>query len=192
MQNKMSPVKSILILILICVITVASLAVVYHFTSESDDTDPQSIIEKMMDDYVQVLPGSTEFYLLYRNEGYEKNTSGIVVESVKTNIGIAITVHSSNHYGSSPIRILVGVAENGFVAGLKVLRSSETPGLGSKIDSKDFLSQFIGGNWFDTDGDNGVHIDIITAATRSSKAFTSAVNIAIDEFARIQATDGGN
>ena len=82
-------------------------------------------------------------------------------------------------YGGS-IAITVGVDQHKQVSGVKIGTHSETPGLGAKTANPDFYGQYAG---MDAQkeiaigaGENGVVA--ISGATVSSKAVTSAVNIA--------------
>ena len=82
---------------------------------------------------------------------------------------------------------MVGIDSNGKVSGVKILKISETPGLGLKTNSSRWLSQFTGGNSFSLDGKSGTAIDGVTSATKSSKAVVNAVNLAMEEYAKISA-----
>ena len=53
---------------------------------------------------------------------------------------------------------------------------SETSGIGTKIQSDDFLGQFIGKRGSVTAGGN---VDIISGATKSSEAYIRGINAAI-------------
>ena len=78
------------------------------------------------------------------------------------------------------IDVMVGFDANGAVSGYKVLRQSETPGLGSKADEW-FRSPVGHRNIIGSTGNlavskDGGQIDAITAATITSRAFLQAVN----------------
>ncbi len=186
----MKNIKPTLVLLVICVIVSAALAVTYHFTKTASDIDPDKIIAEMTDDYKEVLPGATAFTYIERTADYANDTRGVAVEWIKSDAGYAITVHSSGQYDSSPIRILVGISYDGVVTGVKILRISETPGMGSRVNSSGFLSRFIGGTYFSVDGSVGTKVDTMTNATYSSKAVISAVNIALDKFAELNGAKG--
>ena len=80
-----------------------------------------------------------------------------------------------NGFGGE-IRTMVGFDVDGSVRGVRIISMSETPGVGTKTQSDDFLSRFIGKSKEMT---VGVDVDGITGATRSSKGVTEAVNNAI-------------
>lgn len=78
------------------------------------------------------------------------------------------------------IDVMVGFDANGAVSGYKVLRQTETPGLGSKAD--EWFRSPVGHRSIIGTTDNlavtkdGGRIDGITAATITSRAFLQAVN----------------
>lgn len=183
----MKYVKPTLVLLVICVVISGLLAVTYHFTYVPPLTDPADIVAAMAEDYATVLPESTDYELIYRTQGYDKLASGEVVEATKASNGYIITAHSSGQYDSDPIRVMVGIDTNGNVSGVKILKISETPGLGLKTNTSRWLSQFVGGNSFSLDGEKGTAIDGVTSATKSSKAVVNAVNLAMEEYAKLSA-----
>lgn len=102
----------------------------------------------------------------------------------------SVTVKS---YGGD-LSSMVGIsAETDKITGVEITAISDTPGLGMKVDSKDFLSQYIdrGGNiGVNKNEKTDTEIQAISGATISSKAVTDAVNQAFDAYETIKA--GGN
>jgi len=90
---------------------------------------------------------------------------------------------------SGLITMMVGFLPDGTIHNIKVLEQRETPGLGTKIESKKFIGQFIGKhpsqNKLKVKKDGG-EIDGITAATISSRAFCDGVNRAWLHFEQLQ------
>ncbi len=177
----MKNVKPTLVLLIICIAVSALLAAVNHFTAASAITDPAEIIAKMSPEYEKIFPGE-QYSLIYRSEEYGSDRRGIPVEAVRCPSGYIITAHSSGQYDSSPIVAMVGIDNEGKVVKVSILSMNETPGMGSKINSDKFLSQFELGSGFSTDGGKGTKIDVVSGATKSSTAFMKAVNIALEEF----------
>ncbi|NLK21500.1 MAG: RnfABCDGE type electron transport complex subunit G [Epulopiscium sp.] len=79
-----------------------------------------------------------------------------------------------------PIEIMVGVSKDGIVQGIKMLKHSETPGLGANAEDDSFTSQYK-----DTSGELTVtktipnkdnEIQALTGATITSRAITDGVN----------------
>lgn len=67
-----------------------------------------------------------------------------------------------------PVNMLIGLAPDGKVCGIEIISSGETPGIGDKIEKKDFLDAVIGGNY-----------DTISGATYSSKAVINGTKAAL-------------
>jgi electron transport complex protein RnfG len=92
--------------------------------------------------------------------------------------GIAFTCVSANGYGG-PVEVLVGLTPEGAIHKLKIVRQSETPGLGSKIETPAYLAQFTGkplaGTVWKVRKDGGA-IDAVSGATISSRALCDALS----------------
>jgi|GEM_PF-5400882 Predicted NADH:ubiquinone oxidoreductase, subunit RnfG len=83
---------------------------------------------------------------------------------------------------ANEIDLAVGVDLTGKATGVKVITINETPGVGSKTGSEDFLSQFTGKTANITLGSD---IDAIAGATISSKAVFSGVKAALEAVAAL-------
>ncbi len=94
-------------------------------------------------------------------------------------VGAAFVIVAPSGY-SGDIEIMVGVDTAGVVTGIEILRHAETPGLGSKIKTPKFRSQYVGKSINDpktwaVDKDPGGTFVPITGATISSRAVTTAI-----------------
>ncbi len=93
-------------------------------------------------------------------------------------VGTAVQSFSSAGYGGD-LTVMVGFDSEGRITGSTVLQHVETPGLGAKLTEESFRDQFIGmqpGVAPLAVTQDGGHVDAITAATISSRAFVEAVN----------------
>lgn len=91
--------------------------------------------------------------------------------------GIAFTTVAPDGY-SGDIVIMVGIQPDGTVAGIEILRHSETPGLGDKVTQPAFKQNFVGKNLDNADWrvkKDGGEFDQITGATISPRAVVGAV-----------------
>ncbi len=122
--------------------------------------------------------GNTTIYYDAQNE--KGNVIGYVFN---------VTVKS---YGGD-LTCMVGISsETDKITGVEITAINDTPGLGMKVNSEDFLGQYI-----DRTGIIGVNknektdteIQAISGATISSKAVTSAVNQAFSAYESIKAGD---
>lgn len=96
--------------------------------------------------------------------------------------GIVVEAAPSGYGG--PIRMLVGVADDGTVKTMKILSaSSETPGLGAKVAEPSFQGQFTGLRagiaLVKGQAPTGNEIQAVTGATISSRAVLDGVNQAL-------------
>jgi Na+-translocating ferredoxin:NAD+ oxidoreductase subunit G len=75
--------------------------------------------------------------------------------------------------------LMVGLLPDGSINNISVIQQNETPGLGTKMKEPKFKDQFNKKNpsefKFKVKKDGG-HVDAITAATISSRAFCDAVD----------------
>ena len=101
-------------------------------------------------------------------------------------VGTAVATYTDIGF-SGRFKIMVGFSPDGKIINTAVLEHKETPGLGTKLDSKksDFPLQFKGKNPADFKlkvKKDGGDVDAITAATISSRAFCDALQRAYDTF----------
>jgi len=101
-----------------------------------------------------------------------------------------LQVTAKNGY-SGEIELIVGVNFDGSLAGVRVTRHRETPGLGDQIDHSrsEWIEQLRGRSLINPTPDqwrvrkDGGEFDQITGATVSSRAVTNAVKNALEYFA---------
>lgn len=102
----------------------------------------------------------------------------------------AFAVKSSTNGFGGTLTLMVGVLADGTVYNTSVLAHSETPGLGAKCTDEEshFRTQFKGFNGRFAVTKDGGDIDAITASTITSRAFTKAVEQAVNAVKAIAAT----
>lgn len=157
-------------LFIVCAVAGVALAGTNHFTSQKIKKQKDDVLNRAMQEVLPLAARTEE------NDGFIKGFD------VKNNLaGYVLKTNTAGY--SSQIELLVGVDKEFSVTGIKILFHAETPGLGSKIAEKDFLSQFTG---LQPDKillkNDGGRIDAVTSATISSLAVTDAVKKRIDEF----------
>lgn len=139
-----------------------------------------------------VFPGA-EDYVLFENEAFPDADVYLAVNGGEVAGAVVTTVDKG--YGGE-LSVMTGLDMAGNITGVKLLEHSETPGLGANAANEDWLRQFVT-DWengmsrpekFDVTKDGGT-IDAVTAATRSSRAVTRAVNSAIELFDEMKAAD---
>ncbi len=128
-------------------------------------------------------------------EGEKPKDDAIQFIVYHTSAGLAVST-KENGFGGL-LTVLVGFDDNGSIKGYKVLKHTETPGLGAKAGDwfqKDSKGNIIGknpGNCNFTVSKDGGEIDAITASTITSRAFLLAIQNAYDKFFAAQDADTG-
>ncbi|HBR32603.1 MAG TPA: hypothetical protein DD733_11040 [Clostridiales bacterium] len=157
--------KPALRLFIVCFIVTALLAATYTLTAEKIKERAEIGLN---DTRREVLPEAETFEVVNDSTVFGRTSDGRAA-------GYIITVVKKGYGGD--MEVMVGFTSDGSVSGVGILKQSETPGMGAKTDTSDFLSQYKGLN---KKASLGEEIDGITGATISSRAVTDAVNEAIE------------
>jgi len=165
-----------LVLIIICLVVTAVLAGTYQVTKPIIE---EINIKNANLARAEVLPeGAGGFSLvdveLMENvaEVYEAdNGSGMVFTTVDKGFGGTITV-------------MTGISSSGEIEGIKVTSHTETPGLGTKAMTPEYLSQYSGQSAVAIEGADA-NVDAVTGATISSKAIFRAVETALEQYKQL-------
>ena len=162
----------IIVLTVICIVISTILAYVQGVT------DP--IIIKQKEEAakaarIEVLPKAEDFIKI----DMELPEGAIDAYKSTNGVGYVITTKAVG-YDSSGLVVMCGINEDGTISKVKNLENNETPGLGSKVKEDKYTSQYAGKDK-SLDG-----VEAIGGATRSSKAFEKAVNIAFDIFKTVK------
>ncbi len=88
-------------------------------------------------------------------------------------VGYGIKTNSGGYGGDLPI--ITGINLDGTIAGIRIYKNDETPGIGTKIMEADFIDSFIGKSNVDD-------IEMIAGATVSTEGVVYGVEGAIDAF----------
>ena len=124
--------------------------------------------------------------LLPDADGFDVTEDGLAegvldVARAQNDAGYVIKT-TAKGYGGDIVMMTAFDAEGKIVA-CKVLSSSETPGLGKRVEEQAFLQQFAG---HDAPVAVGKEITKVTSASIYSKAATSCVNLAIEAYAAVK------
>ena len=177
--------KPAITLLITAVITVALLSVVYNFTKEPIEKQKRRTQEEAMR---EVLPKASD----YREMETELSGSIVAIyeglyisEALTDDVLIGYVIMLSPEGYSGNIDIVVGIyLGEGKISGMRVLRHTETPGLGALAVKEDFYSRYEGLPFGQltvvrsSPGEN--EIQAITSATITTRAITNAINEAIE------------
>ena len=180
--------KSGLTLAAIAAICTAAVAATYQLTRDRIAANEQAFLEQSLQPAlsgVEFDGGLTDSKLvLPAPHGLPGNDDAIVyrvyAEGAPAAALFAVTARDGY---SGPIRILVGIREDGTVTGVRILEHRETPGLGDKIESSqsNWVFQFDGRSIGDPGIDDwaiqrdGGHFDQLTGASVTPRAVTGAI-----------------
>ncbi len=163
-----------IVLVCICLITSLALAATYNVSNPTILANQKKSADEAR---LEVLPSGDSFtqYDGKLAAGVDEcyiadNKSGMAVTSEYKGFGGAVTV-------------MVGIDNSGKITGVKVTEHSETPGLGTKAMTADYLSQYKGvseaaAGYIKDDA----NIDAITGATITSNAVYCSVGEALAQF----------
>ncbi|MBR4308474.1 MAG: RnfABCDGE type electron transport complex subunit G [Oscillospiraceae bacterium] len=101
-----------------------------------------------------------------------------ITEAYRAEGGYVVRLNASGFGGA--IDLMVGVSEEGTVTGVSIISHGETASLGAECTREDFRAQFIGAQGDLKVTKDGGTIDALTGATVTSRAVTSAVQVALE------------
>jgi len=171
--------KPSLTLFITAAITIAALCVVYNLTLDPIEKQKQKTQEAAMK---EVFPGASE----YREMPAEKSGGIVAVYEALDGGNLAgYIVQLSPEGYSGKIDLIVGISvSEKKLTGMRVLRQSETPGLGALSVKEDFFKRYDDKSLSPlrvVRTQAGEHeINAITSATITTRAITGAVNEAIE------------
>lgn len=164
----------VIVLVCICLVVTLALAGTYSVANPKIIANQQKAADEAR---LQVLPEGDGFT---KYDG--KLTEGVIDCYIADNkAGMAVTAGYQGFGGT--VEVMVGISADGKVTGVTVTNHAETPGLGTKAMTVEYLSQYEGvteaaaGHIKDDAG-----IDAITGATISSNAVYCSVSEALEQF----------
>lgn len=183
MDTKIS--KLIITLAVIGIISAVALSFVYQWTTPYiEEHQAQAQKEAIR----SVLPQAEEFEEVNRNgntffEGYDSGGN---------RIGVAMIASGPGYQNIIEIMIGVNINDN-TIYGIQILTHEETPGLGARINGKEYKSNFEKKPFGDytvvkRDAQTEMEVEAIAGATISSQSVTKIVEKAVNV---IQAAYGG-
>ena len=190
MAVKSNLTNMVAVLGLTCLVCSGLLGGAYALTKDPID---KAAAEKTNRAIAQVLPAFSETALKSVSVGdktynYYEATDGASV------VGYAIESTTVGFGGN--LTLMVGVTPDGVVCNTSVLSQSETPGLGAKCNTdQKFMEQWKG---FDPSvkilsvKKDGGDVDAITASTITSRAYTLAVENALNAFKVLSVSEESN
>lgn len=171
-------------LTLVCLVCSALLGVVYSMTAEPIHKAEEA---KVAASIARVLPA---FEGMPEKASFESDGTSYTYYMVPGS-GCAI-ISTVGGFGG-PLSLMVGIDEEGKLVNTVVLSHSETPGLGAKCTTEtSFIDQFKG--WDPVARKlavrkDGGEVDAITASTITSRAYTKAIQNAVDVYSKLKGNE---
>lgn len=164
----------LVVLTAIAIVSALALAFTYSVTKEAI---AQVEVKRTMAAVKKVLPGfdNNPNEEKYSVKGYEEMEFYPAKKDGQT-VGTAIKTFSDKGFNER-IWIMVGFTKDNKINKIAVLRHKETPGLGTRMAERKFLSQFYGkdpANFNLMVKKDGGDVDALSAATITSRAFCEA------------------
>lgn len=163
-----------LVLVCICLVVTLALAGTYSVANPK-------IIENQ-------TKAADEARMLVLSEGdafaaYDGKLADGVVDCylAENKAGMAVTAEHKGFGGA--VKVMIGIDAEGNITGVTVTEHGETPGLGTKAMTVEYLAQYQGvGEVVGGHINNDANIDAITGATISSNAIYCSVEKALKQF----------
>ncbi len=164
--------KTAVILFAITAISAFALGLTNTLTADSIAAHIRAAVDTAL---IEVLPAADSFTeQTSEAEGVDGFYVGMKDGAV---VGYGVQVAPAGYGG--PITMIVGVNADGTAAGVSIVKMSETPGLGTKCTTPEFLGRFVGKTAGLVSGKGGNAVDTVTGATVTSNAMTNGVATAL-------------
>ena len=180
-----------LVIVLTCISLLAALALtgVYALTKGPIEKGQKEKKEKALQSVLPAYEGTVRDTVIVDADN-EQIPVHLAIGKNGELCGAGIETYTKKAF-SGRFDLMVGFDVEGAIVNTEVLKASETPGLGDKInkDKSDFALQFNHQNPADyrlVVKKDGGDVDAITAATISSRAYCDAVQRAYDIFMKIK------
>jgi electron transport complex protein RnfG len=180
-----------LVIVLTCISLLAALALtgVYALTKGPIEKGQKEKKEKALQSVLPAYEGTVRDTVVVDADN-EQIPVHLAIGKDGELCGAGIETYTKKAF-SGRFDLMVGFDAEGTIVNTEVLKASETPGLGDKInkDKSDFAKQFNHQSPADFKlvvKKDGGDVDAITAATISSRAYCDAVQRAYDVFMKIK------
>lgn len=158
--------KPVVVLVVICIIVSAGLAVTNSITAPIIEENAAKTANAARQELIPDADGFEELAVEY---------NGVTAMYKATNLDAYVVTAEAKGYGGM-VPVMVAFGEDGKILSVKFMSNDETPGLGQKVKSEAFQGQFSG---MEAESFTLSDIDAISGATISSSAATTAINNAI-------------
>lgn len=177
MASKNNLIKPPVVLAVVCACCCGLLAVANSVTKDKIAAAEAASIQTSL----QQLPNAGNFTEVsdFQPANNEKATATAVYVDENQQTAVLVT---ANGYNKGGLQVVIGLDAEGTVTGITFVSVTETPGLGTKVQSNpELLTDHLVGL---SDAAAVEQVDGITGATYSSNGMKAAVTCAMDTFAQ--------
>jgi|GEM_PF-1030245 len=181
---------------LILAVIIAIVTGVLVISERSLHSDNEAISGKLKDACFELMgEGEYEVVFDWLEAGYAiekpQNVDKLIINTDSGALAFQVITKGYNKNG---LNMLIVMNEDGSVKELTVVENTETPGIGTKVNDRKFLNNFIGKSSevriVKSAPKNNSEVSAITSATKSSRGVAEAVNIAVETYALLFGEDG--
>lgn len=175
-------ITPILVLFLICFIVTAALAATYQVT--------KPIIEEINIKNANLARGEVFAYSGGSFSPVEGKHPDNIPEVYMADNGTGYVFTADGKGFGGKLTAMIGIEKNGAITGVKITGHKETPGLGTKAMTADYLAQYKGQIAITRSHEaDKTQIDAVTGATVTSDAVFQAVEASLEQFKRLGGAD---
>ncbi|MDR0974999.1 MAG: FMN-binding protein [Ruminococcus sp.] len=138
-MSKLKKAIPALTLLIICAVSALLLVFVHDLTASDEGA---AITPEIISALSEIYSESEEFSVY--DTPFGGSETAYVNMSLRGDAGDYAFIIVTNGYNKEGLTLLIGLDSNGAVKGIVTLESAETPGLGTKTDSPEFMGQFLG------------------------------------------------
>lgn len=171
---KNSKIFPSLVLVLICLVVTLALAGTYSVANPIIlENQAKAADEARM----MVLPEGDAF------TAYEGDLVDGVLDCYMADNGAGMAITANYKGFGGAVKVMIGIDADGNITGATVTEHAETPGLGTKAMTVDYLAQYQGvGEVAGGHINNDANIDAISGATITSNAVYCSIEAALNQF----------
>jgi electron transport complex protein RnfG len=174
-------IAPILVLVVVCFVVTAALAFTYGITKPIID---ENTLREANAARTELLPEAEGQFEPYDGELTVVSENKVYVKEVYTatnKSGMVVTVSTSSYGGA--LTAMVGIDKDGAITNVKVTEHADTPGVGTKAQSPDHLSQYSGLTELGNEAiKSDPTVNHVTGASVSSGAIHEAVWCALQQY----------
>lgn len=181
-------IAPVVVLTLICVAVTFALAFIHGVTEPVIESRSKSDSERAMRKLIKDASGFKEYKgeLLSSEDEQEEVTA---VNISDNNKGSVVTVDTKSFGGT--LTMMVGIDDNGEITGIVINSHSDTPGVGTKDMTAEYLGQYRKlTEIHDTNIKKDDQVDYISGASITGEAIHLGVDLALKQNEKIQGAPG--